>query len=70
MFAIYLIAIISLESEECESMFADSRSNLISKYSHGTQQALINAKFMKSTNLTTLNALVLYLVSNVSSSAS
>jgi hypothetical protein len=62
MFSIYLLAVTSLEPEECESMFGDTRSNLLSKYSHGTQQALVNAKFMKSLNLTTLNALALYLL--------
>jgi hypothetical protein len=65
MFAIYLLAVTSLQPEECETMFADTQSNLLSKYSHGTQQALINAKFMKSLSLTTLNAFVLYLVSIV-----
>lgn len=62
MFSIYLLAITSLQPEECERMFGDTRTNLLSRYSHGTQQALINAKFMKSLNLTTLNAFCLYLV--------
>lgn len=62
MFSIYLLAITSLQLEECESMFGDTQANLLSRFSHGAQQALINAKFMKSLSLTTLNALGLYLL--------
>jgi hypothetical protein len=62
MFSIYLLAVTSLQGDDCERMFGESRSNLLSKYSHGTQEALINAKFMKSLNLTTLNAYCLYLL--------
>lgn len=63
MFSIYLLAVTSLQPDECENMLNDTRPNLLAKYSHGVQQALVNAKFMKSLNLTTLNSLTLYLVS-------
>ncbi len=62
-FAIYLLAVISLRNEECESRFGETRDKLLTRHSHGTQIALINAKFLKSLNLTTLQALTLYLVS-------
>jgi hypothetical protein len=65
MFSIYLLAVTSLQPEECQAMFGESRDNLLSKYSHAVQQSLINAKFMKSLNLTTLQAFALYLVSNL-----
>lgn len=64
MFAIYLIAVTSLKAEECETMFGEPRSSLLSKYSHGTQQALVNAKFLKSLNLYSLQAYALFLVSS------
>lgn len=63
MFAIYLISVTSLRSEECETMFGETRATLISKYSQAAQQALINGKFLKSVNLYSLQAFCLYLVS-------
>ncbi|CAG8972941.1 hypothetical protein HYALB_00001361 [Hymenoscyphus albidus] len=62
MFAIYLLAVTSLATEDCESMFGDSRSNLTKKYSHATLQALINSKFLKSLNISTLQAFAFYLL--------
>jgi hypothetical protein len=62
MFAIYFLAVSSLQNEECETMFGETRLSLLSKYSHGVQQALINAKFLKSLNLATLQAFTLYLL--------
>jgi hypothetical protein len=63
MFSIYLLATTSLSSQECESMFGEPRNDLLMKYAHATQQALINAKFLKSLSLSTLHALCIYLVS-------
>jgi ABC-type spermidine/putrescine transport system permease subunit I len=63
MFSIYLLAITSLSSQECEGMFNEQRSDLLTKYSHATQQALINARFLKSLSLSTLQAFCIYLVS-------
>ena len=63
MFAIYLLAVTSLGDEECVEMFDESRRSLLSKYSHATQQALVNAKFLKSLDITVLQAYALYLVS-------
>ncbi|KAH8668289.1 fungal-specific transcription factor domain-containing protein [Tricladium varicosporioides] len=62
MFSIYFLAVLSLANDECESMFGESRSFLIHKYSHATQQALINSRFMKTLNMTTLQALTLYIL--------
>lgn len=62
MFAIYFLAVTSLTTEDCQSMFEASRNQLLAKYSHGTQQALINARFLKSLNILTLQSLVLYLL--------
>lgn len=69
MFSIYLLAVTSLSSQECESMFHLPRTDLLTKYSHAAQQALVNAKFLKSLSLSTLQALCLYLVSCLMSSA-
>ncbi|KAI0514767.1 fungal-specific transcription factor domain-containing protein [Xylaria bambusicola] len=60
MFAIYLMAITSLNDDEVEQSFNGTRSNLLAKYQHGTQQALINAGFMRMPDLTVLQAYLLY----------
>ena len=62
MFAIYLIAVTSLAGPECEAMLGESRQTLLSKYSFTAQQALVNAKFLKSVNLHSLQAFTIYLL--------
>ncbi|KAG0648751.1 Aurofusarin cluster transcription factor aurR2 [Hyphodiscus hymeniophilus] len=62
MFAIYLLSVTSLKSEECETMFGETRAALVSKYSQATQQALVNGRFLKSVNLYSLQAFALYLL--------
>ncbi len=63
MLAIYFLSVTSLGNEDCEHMFGESRNSLLAKYSHATQQALVNARFLKSLNIVTLQALVMFLVS-------
>ena len=63
MFSIYFLAVTSLGNDDCQSMFGESRATLLTKYAHGTQQALINSRFLKSLNILTLQALMIYLVS-------
>lgn len=67
LFSIYFIAVTSMQPNECESLLGSSKPDLLVKYSHGAQQALVNARFMRSLNLTTLNAFIIYLVSLASS---
>lgn len=63
MFAIYFSAITSLTEAEVHSTFSEDRNVLLNKYHNATQQALVNAGFMRSTDLMVLQALLLYLVS-------
>lgn len=65
LFAIYLLAVTSLQNEDCINMFGETRNKLLTKYSYGVQHALINAKLLKTLNLTTVQAYTLYLVSAV-----
>jgi hypothetical protein len=62
MFSIYFLAILSLNDQECFSHFGDTRQRLLVKYTKGVQQALVNAKLLRTFNLTTLQAFLLYLV--------
>jgi hypothetical protein len=63
MFSVYFLAVTSLQNEDCQAMFGEQRSTLLARYSHGTQQALVNARFLKSLNIGTLQAYIFFLVS-------
>ena len=62
MFAIYFAAITSLTEEEVHSTFGEDKAILLGKYHNATQQALVNAGFMRATELMVLQAFFLYLV--------
>ena len=63
LFAVYLSAVTSLNDEECERIMGEHKQMLRTKLSNATQQALVNAEFLRCTDLTILQALTLYLVS-------
>ena len=62
MFGIYSMAIYSLGFEECQAMFDAPRATLLTRYQFGVQQALMNAKYLRSTEPECLTALYHYLV--------
>jgi hypothetical protein len=62
MFAIYLMAITSLEDIDVQKMFDETRTTMLAKYHSGLQQALVNAGFMRTNDITVLQAYMLYLV--------
>ncbi|MCJ1314278.1 hypothetical protein MMC25_007958 [Agyrium rufum] len=66
-FAVCYIAITSTVEGECETVFGESRITLLARYRFATQRALVNASFMKSTDIEILQALLLYLPSFYSS---
>jgi hypothetical protein len=63
MFVIYFFAANGLKQSECESLFGEDKSVLISRYCTAAQRALITADFISSPNLMSLQAFVLFLVS-------
>lgn len=63
LFSIYFMAIVSLTDEEVQDTFKEEKTRLMSKYHRGTQQALINAGFMRSPDIVVLQAFLMYLVS-------
>jgi hypothetical protein len=65
MLTIYLCAVNSLEESECESTFGEYKDVLFQRYLLATQQALVNAGFLRSGSLIVLQSLTLYLVSVV-----
>lgn len=64
MFAIYFMAITSIEDEEVQVTFNEEKPELLRRYYTACQQALMNAGFMRSPDLTLLQAYLLYLVSS------
>lgn len=62
LFAIYTAAVTSTDEETCLRLLGESRTALLSRFSRATKQALNNAEFLRSTNICTLQALTLYLV--------
>lgn len=61
MFAIYAAAIMSLNDEECKQKFGEPRKTLLSLYITATKGALLRARFIGTTSLVVLQALILYL---------
>lgn len=63
MFSIYSMSILSLNEDECRTIFGSSREHLLTRYQSGCQQALRNCGFLRSSDRDCLTALYLYLVS-------
>jgi hypothetical protein len=62
MFAIYAAAVLSMRDGECRATFGESRSALQSRYNLGARRSLTRARFMGSSDIMVLQALVIYLV--------
>jgi hypothetical protein len=65
LFSMHLCAIASMNDETSRRVLGASRSDLMAKFSRAAEQALINANFLRSTNILLLQALSLYLVCNI-----
>ena len=63
MFAIYSVAVLSLKEDECEDLLGEARSILLHRYVAATKAALSRARFMSSTSIVVLQALMLHLLS-------
>ncbi|KFY12789.1 hypothetical protein V491_06658 [Pseudogymnoascus sp. VKM F-3775] len=63
MFGIYCTALMSISDEDCSRIFAEDRDTLNHRYQSGCQQALINANYLRTSDLRVLAALLLYLLS-------
>ncbi|KAH6960175.1 fungal specific transcription factor domain-containing protein [Fusarium avenaceum] len=62
-FAIYLVAVVSLTDKECRSMFSTPREVLLARYCDATEVALSKADFLRSTDLRVLQGFTLHLLS-------
>ncbi|KAF2183439.1 hypothetical protein K469DRAFT_207762 [Zopfia rhizophila CBS 207.26] len=63
MFAIYCVSLSSLGDVECDAIMGEPKSVVTPRFRSGAQHALVNASFLKSSDLMVLQALVLFLLS-------
>ncbi|KAK5988371.1 Aurofusarin cluster transcription factor aurR2 [Cladobotryum mycophilum] len=62
LFSIYLCGATTLTNQECLTQLGESKPDLLRRFSAATQQSLVNAQFLKSTDVVVLQALTLYLL--------
>ena len=62
-FSFYFATIISLEDDECYSLLGGQKTAITARYKIAARQALVNADFLKSSSLMTLQAYTTFLVS-------
>ena len=62
LFAIYHFAIFSMTEEDCQITFGHTRAALMQTYHFAARQALVNASFLKTSELSLLQSLVLFLI--------
>ncbi|KAJ6008114.1 hypothetical protein N7540_012090 [Penicillium herquei] len=67
LFAIYHAATFSMTEEQCINKLGQVRSTLMSRYHMATRQALVNASFLKTTEMSVLQAFFLFLLTSRSS---
>jgi hypothetical protein len=65
MFGIYCMSITAFNDTDCMATFGEEKDILLARYHAGGRQALLNAGFLRTSDMTILQALVLYLVRNL-----
>ena len=63
LFAVYNIALMSMGDAECEAIMGEPKSVVTPRFRSAVQCALINASFLKTSDVMVVQALVLFLVS-------
>lgn len=63
MFSIYCVALASLGDAECDAIMGESKAVATTRFRSGAQHALINASFLKTSDLMVLQAFVLFIIS-------
>jgi hypothetical protein len=64
LFAIYHVAVFSMSERECHNLLGQTRSTLMERFHFAARQALVNASFLKTTDISVLQALFLLLLSS------
>jgi hypothetical protein len=63
MFAIFAAAVLTLKDKDCQEQFGETRRSMLSRYTSATEAALSRAKFMSTTSVVILQALLIHLYS-------
>lgn len=63
-FAAYFAAVTSMTPQECLTGLGEQKDILLARYKSGTEAALVQADFLNSLEITTLQALTIYIVSS------
>ncbi|KAK3308497.1 fungal-specific transcription factor domain-containing protein [Chaetomium strumarium] len=63
LFSVFLMAVVALTPDECLALLGYSREDAIQRFSSGVRSSLNRIGFLRSHDLTTLQALVIYLFS-------
>ncbi|KAK5734263.1 hypothetical protein LTR17_009094 [Elasticomyces elasticus] len=63
LFAIYHFAVYAMTEEECLMRLGQAKAALLQAYQYAARQALVNASFLKTTELSIIQALILFLLS-------
>lgn len=63
-FAAYFAAVTSMSSQECWTYLGEQKDILSARYKRNTEAALVQADFLNSLEITTLQALTIYIVSS------
>ncbi|PWY92814.1 hypothetical protein BO70DRAFT_19912 [Aspergillus heteromorphus CBS 117.55] len=63
MFSIYCVALVSIDANETQKTFGESKARLLLKYRRGARLALSNAGILRTSDVVVLQAFVLYLLS-------
>lgn len=69
LFSIYLLATVSMSKDECEETLGMTRDKALARFGQGVRMTLARMGFLKTHDLLTLQALVIYLVSLFSTRA-
>lgn len=64
LFAIYTLAVTSMNSNDCQNFFGETRQTLLLRYRTATLRALFQADFLATRNVEVLQALVLFIFSD------
>ena len=61
-FSIFAMSVVALNDEECEQVLGQTRDDALQKFSKGVKTSLVKVKFLDSFDMSTVQALVIYLV--------
>lgn len=61
--SIYAMAIGSINEEECQATFGETKEELFTRYTSLARQALVNAAFLRTSDINVLVGFILYIIS-------